>query len=149
MFHEDGSSGVQRQTSPPWTRAANHKEEFAKKPSNIAKKEQQRDDCRHNLSLPTVNSLLILPQLLNPEDVQLVPVDVRQETVRLSERWALRCAPAVSHQINTIACTQNTHKQVAWYRARRGGSSLLYFVGILRRNLAKSWHNEIKGWTLT
>lgn len=55
------------------------------------------------------NSLLVLPELLNPEDVQLVSVDVGQETVGLSERRALRCAPAVSHQINTIACTQDTH----------------------------------------
>lgn len=58
--------------------------------------------------LQTVNLLFILPEFLNPEDVEFVSVDVRQETVRLSERRALGGAPAVSHQINTITCTQDT-----------------------------------------
>lgn len=31
--------------------------------------------------LQTVNLLFILPELLNPEDVEFVSVDVRQETV--------------------------------------------------------------------
>lgn len=62
--------------------------------------------------LLTGNSLLVLPELLDPEDVQLVSVDVGQEAVRLPERWALGRAPAVSHQINAIACTQNTHQRV-------------------------------------
>lgn len=52
--------------------------------------------------------LFILPEFLNPEDVEFVSVDVRQETVRLSERLALRCASAVSHQIHTVTCTQDT-----------------------------------------
>lgn len=52
--------------------------------------------------------LFILPEFLNPEDVEFVSVDVRQETVRLSERLALRCASAVSHQIYTVTCTQDT-----------------------------------------
>lgn len=53
------------------------------------------------------NLLFILPEFLNPEDVEFVSVDVRQETVRLSERLALRCASAVSHQVHTVTCTQD------------------------------------------
>lgn len=76
----------------------------------------------HSLFFQTVNLLLILPEFLDPEDVQLVSVDVRQETVWLSEWRTLGCAPAVSHQINTIACAQNTHKRVAWCRVCPGGN---------------------------
>lgn len=55
-----------------------------------------------------MNLLFILPEFLDPEDVEFVSVDVRQETVRLSERLALRCASAVSHQIDTVTCTDDT-----------------------------------------
>lgn len=44
-----------------------------------------------------INLLFILPEFLNSEDVEFVSVDVRQETVRLPDRLALRCASAVSH----------------------------------------------------
>lgn len=55
-----------------------------------------------------IDLLFILPEFLNSEDVEFVSVDVRQETVRLSDRLALRCASAVSHQIHTVTCTQDT-----------------------------------------
>lgn len=55
-----------------------------------------------------MNLLFILPEFLNSEDVKFVSVDVRQETVRLSDRLALRCASAVSHQIHAVTCTQDT-----------------------------------------
>ncbi len=55
-----------------------------------------------------MNLLFILPEFLNSEDVKFVSVDVRQETVRLSDRLALRCASTVSHQIHTVTCTQDT-----------------------------------------
>jgi len=55
-----------------------------------------------------MNLLFILPEFLNSEDVEFVWVDVRQETVRLSDRLSLRCASAVSHQINTVTCTRDT-----------------------------------------
>lgn len=61
-----------------------------------------------------LNLLLILPEFLNSEDVEFISVDVRQETVRLSDRLALRCAPAVSHQIHAITCAQHTHTHRNW-----------------------------------
>lgn len=54
-----------------------------------------------------IHLLLILPEFLDSEDVEFVSVDVWQETVRLSERLALRCASAVSHQIHTVTCTKD------------------------------------------
>lgn len=54
------------------------------------------------------DSLLILPKFLNSEDVEFVSVDVRQEAIGLSDRLALGCASAVSHQIHTVTCTQHT-----------------------------------------
>lgn len=55
-----------------------------------------------------INLLFILPEFLNSEDVEFVSVDVRQETVRLSDRLALRRASAVSHQIHAVTCAQDT-----------------------------------------
>lgn len=60
------------------------------------------------LLLRLINLLFILPEFLDAEDVEFVSVDVRQETVGLSERLALRCASAVSHQIDTVTCTDDT-----------------------------------------
>lgn len=61
--------------------------------------------------LHVINSLFILPEFLNPEDVEFVSINVRQETVRLSERLALRRASAVSHQVHTVTCTRYRHTQ--------------------------------------
>lgn len=56
--------------------------------------------------------LFILPEFLNAEDVEFVSVDVRQETVGLSDQLALRRASAVSHQIHTITCAQHRHRRI-------------------------------------
>lgn len=56
----------------------------------------------HQQLLHLIHSLFILPEFLNPEDVKFVSINVRQETVRLSERLALRRTSAVSHQIHTV-----------------------------------------------
>lgn len=76
-FHEDGSSGGQRQTSPPWKFATT--DDFI----NVTAKEEAGGSrgAAHSPFFQTVNLLLILPEFLDPEDVQLVSVDVRQETV--------------------------------------------------------------------
>ncbi len=58
--------------------------------------------------LHLMDLLFILPEFLDSEDVEFVSVYVRQEAVRLSDRLALRCASAVSHQIHTVTCTQDT-----------------------------------------
>lgn len=52
--------------------------------------------------------LFVLPEFLDSEYVEFVSVDVRQQTVGLSDRLSLRCASAVSHQIRTVTCTQDT-----------------------------------------
>lgn len=59
-------------------------------------------------SLFQLNLLFIFPEFLDSEDVQFVSVYVGQETVGLSDRLSLRCAPAVSHQVDTVACTTDT-----------------------------------------
>lgn len=50
------------------------------------------------------NLLFVLPELLDAEDVQFVPIDVRQEAIGLPQRLAFRSASAVSHQIHTVTC---------------------------------------------
>lgn len=59
--------------------------------------------------ITNVNLLFVLPQFLDPEDVEFLSVDVGQKTVRLPDGLAFRTAPAVSHQVHTVTCSQQTH----------------------------------------
>lgn len=97
--------------------------------------------------LQTVNLLFVLPELLNPEDVEFVPVDVRQEPVRLSERRALGCAPAVSHQINTITCAQRTQTRHRRLAAKTDWEIVYCYVGIFKGGIQQN----VSGtrWTVT
>lgn len=54
--------------------------------------------------------LLVFPEFLDAEDVELVPVDVGQQPVRLPHRVPVGGPAAVSHQVHTVTWpgAQNT-----------------------------------------
>lgn len=127
-FHEDGSSGGQRQTALPWKFTQVKRRTFTTDNWRSLLWEQSWVNVTNKQISQTVRLLFILPEFLDPEDVEFVSVDVGQEPVRLSEGRALGCTPAVPHQINAVACTQETQARYGCPRPRLPGR---YFTALL------------------
>lgn len=53
--------------------------------------------------------LLVLPELLDAEDVKLVSVNVRQQSIGLADGVAIRGAPTVPHEIHTVTWEGREH----------------------------------------
>lgn len=54
--------------------------------------------------------LFILPKLLDAEDVQFLSVNVRQQSVGLTDRVAIRGAPTVPHQVHAVTWEGTEHR---------------------------------------
>lgn len=53
--------------------------------------------------------LLVLPELLDAEDVELVSVDVGQQSIGLTDGVAIRGAPTVPHEIHAVPWEGREH----------------------------------------
>lgn len=64
-----------------------------------------------SVSRALLHILVIFPEFLDAEDVELVAVDVGQQPVRLPHRVPVGGPAAVPHQVHTVTCpgAQRTH----------------------------------------
>ena len=85
--------------------------------------------CWLKVVFPLSHSLLFaLPEFLDAEDVQLVPVDMGQEAVGLPDWLAFWGASAVPHQVHTVTWTDRLHNivMVFIYKAYLTHPKVLY-----------------------